>query len=245
MERIETLAREEHLTTLADQIKIDLPTVSLQICPRQKPCQMTFTTALNSKTPTNPSNADSTPAPASGLHLGKNSFSNTWNLVAYDRRTAHTAPQPSSSLNPTLPSFRAGVNDYRQLNENTVPDNHPLPRVSDILSDCSKGKVFTVIDMTNSFFQTRVHPDHIKYTAVSTPFWHVRMDRHAHGLPQRPRDASKADVLSTSSIHRQNVPCISRRYHHLVAIRPRTQSSRPPDPRCSPLGGSLLLSKED
>lgn len=62
------------------------------------------------------------------------------------------------------------VNDYRQLNENTVPDNHPLPHVDDILNDCGKGKLFTVIDMTNSFFQTRVHPDDIKYTAVSTPF---------------------------------------------------------------------------
>ncbi len=31
------------------------------------------------------------------------------------------------------------VNDYRELNSNTVPDNHPLPRVDDILADCAKG----------------------------------------------------------------------------------------------------------
>ena len=61
------------------------------------------------------------------------------------------------------------VNDYRQLNENTVPDHYPLPRVQDILGDCARGSIWAKIDMTNAFFQTRVHPDDIKYTAVMTP----------------------------------------------------------------------------
>jgi hypothetical protein len=62
------------------------------------------------------------------------------------------------------------VNDYRQLNRNTVTDSHPLPRIDDILNDCAKGKIWGTIDMTNSFFQTRMHPDDIPLTAVSTPF---------------------------------------------------------------------------
>ncbi|PSR71874.1 hypothetical protein PHLCEN_2v12251, partial [Hermanssonia centrifuga] len=62
------------------------------------------------------------------------------------------------------------VNDYRKLNANTVPDVHPLPSIAEILSDCGKGKYFAKIDMTNSFFQTRVHPDDIPLTAVTTPF---------------------------------------------------------------------------
>lgn len=62
------------------------------------------------------------------------------------------------------------VNDYRQLNANTVPDSGPLPRIDDILNDCAKGRVWSKIDMTNSFFQTRVHPDDIPLTAVTTPF---------------------------------------------------------------------------
>ena len=61
------------------------------------------------------------------------------------------------------------VNDFRQLNENTVTDSHPLPRIDDILSDCAKGRIWGTIDMTNSFFQTRMHPDHIHLTAVNTP----------------------------------------------------------------------------
>lgn len=62
------------------------------------------------------------------------------------------------------------VNDYQQLNKNTVTDSHPLPQIDDILNDCAKGKIWAKLDMTNSFFQTHMHPDHIPLTAVSTPF---------------------------------------------------------------------------
>ncbi|PSR72228.1 hypothetical protein PHLCEN_2v11903, partial [Hermanssonia centrifuga] len=62
------------------------------------------------------------------------------------------------------------VNDYRKLNANTIPDVHPLPSIAEILSDCGKGQYFAKIDMTNSFFQTLVHPDDIPLTAVTTPF---------------------------------------------------------------------------
>ncbi|RDB16052.1 Transposon Tf2-6 polyprotein [Hypsizygus marmoreus] len=62
------------------------------------------------------------------------------------------------------------VNDYRQLNANTILDSHPIPCVDDILHDCAKGKIWATIDMTNSFFQTRMHPAHVPLTAVSTPF---------------------------------------------------------------------------
>ena len=62
------------------------------------------------------------------------------------------------------------VNDYRALNENTIPDHYPLPRIEGILSDCAKGSVWAKINMTNSFFQTCVHPDDIKFMAVMTPF---------------------------------------------------------------------------
>jgi hypothetical protein len=62
------------------------------------------------------------------------------------------------------------VNNYRQLNRNMIADSHPLPRIDDILNDCTKGKIWATINMTNSFFQTRMHPNNIPLTAVSTPF---------------------------------------------------------------------------
>jgi len=49
-------------------------------------------------------------------------------------------------------------------------DSHPLPHINDILNDCAKGKIWGTIDMTNSFFQMHMHPDHVHLTVVNTPF---------------------------------------------------------------------------
>ena len=62
------------------------------------------------------------------------------------------------------------VNDYQQLNANTITDSHPILRIDDILSDCAKGKIWATLDMTNSFFQTKMHPDDVHLTAVSMLF---------------------------------------------------------------------------
>ena len=59
------------------------------------------------------------------------------------------------------------VNDFHLLNEIMVPD---LPHQDDILNDCAKGKIWSSIDMTNSFFQMLMDPDDVHLTAVSTPF---------------------------------------------------------------------------
>ena len=34
------------------------------------------------------------------------------------------------------------VNDYRLLNDNTIPDSHSLSSIADILFDCGKGKIW-------------------------------------------------------------------------------------------------------
>jgi hypothetical protein len=61
------------------------------------------------------------------------------------------------------------VNDYQQLNDNTITNSHPLPQIDDILNNYMKGQIWATIDMSNSFFQTRMHPDHIHLTAVTMP----------------------------------------------------------------------------
>ena len=92
------------------------------------------------------------------------------------------------------------VNDYRWLNSNVVQDKYPLPRVEDILADCAKGSIWGIMDMTDSFFQTRVHPDDIHLTAVNTPFglyeWTV--------MPMGFRNAP--------SIHQRRVNAALRKY---------------------------------
>jgi hypothetical protein len=77
---------------------------------------------------------------------------------------AFIVPKANSNI---LPRW---VNNYRKLNSNTVADNHPLPLVVDILRDCASHNFYGKIDMTNSFFQTQMDPESIKFTAVNTPF---------------------------------------------------------------------------
>jgi Reverse transcriptase (RNA-dependent DNA polymerase) len=51
-----------------------------------------------------------------------------------------------------------------------VPDNYLIPRVDTILADCAHRKIWGKLDMTNSFFQTLVHPDDRQFLAVMTPY---------------------------------------------------------------------------
>jgi hypothetical protein len=93
------------------------------------------------------------------------------------------------------------VCDYRRINENTVPDNYPMPKVSEILSDCARGKFFCKIDLKDSYFQTRMHPDDIHKTAVSTPRglyeWTVMPMglRNAPAIQQRRLESALRELL--------------------------------------------------
>ncbi|SCV68078.1 BQ2448_199 [Microbotryum intermedium] len=62
------------------------------------------------------------------------------------------------------------VNDYRILNAATVPDRTPLPLPDEILSVSARVHFLSKMDMTNSFFQTKMAKEDIPKTAVATPW---------------------------------------------------------------------------
>ncbi|SCV73813.1 BQ2448_6243 [Microbotryum intermedium] len=62
------------------------------------------------------------------------------------------------------------VNDYRILNAATVPDRTPLPLPDKILSVSARARFWSKIDMTNSFFQTKMAEEDIPKTAMATPW---------------------------------------------------------------------------
>jgi hypothetical protein len=76
---------------------------------------------------------------------------------------AFLVPKADPNADPCL------VVDYRKLNTNIVPDSYPLPNIPDIFSDCSRARFWCKFDMTNSFFQTRMHPDDRHLFAMNTP----------------------------------------------------------------------------
>ena len=138
------------------------------------------------------------------------------------------------------------INDYRQLNSNTVPDNHPLPRIDEILQDCAKGKIFGKMDMTNSFFQTHVHTSGLcSPHSQSNTLRPIRVDRHAHGCPKCPHLSSTPYDSCATPPHWEMLPHLPRWHHHLVANNWRTWNKCMPSTGCTSCRNTLLLSQED
>ena len=128
------------------------------------------------------------------------SYSSPWKywdawktLIQSHEAAGRIRPSNSSSASPSflvpktdqavLPHW---VNDYQALNVDTVLDSYPLLHVDDILADCAKGKIWSKLDMINSFFQTWVHPDDIPLTAVTTPFGLYKWTVMPQGLKNGP-----------------------------------------------------------
>ena len=64
-------------------------------------------------------------------------------------------------------SYRFCV-DYRKLNEATLKDSFPLPRIDDSLDALGGNKYFSVMDLSSSYWQVGVHPDDQDKTAFVT-----------------------------------------------------------------------------
>jgi hypothetical protein len=75
-------------------------------------------------------------------------FREAWStLIQQHLDAGHIHPSSSPHASQSLSSAQScvsvlprWVNDYRQLNANTVIDLHPLPHVDDILADAGRGK---------------------------------------------------------------------------------------------------------
>ena len=60
--------------------------------------------------------------------------------------------------------------DYRALNDITVKDVYPIPRIDEIIDKFTKSKYFSKIDLQQGYHHICLHPDNIKKTAFQTKF---------------------------------------------------------------------------
>ena len=60
--------------------------------------------------------------------------------------------------------------DFRRLNEMTVPDRYPIPRIEDLVRSRYGSTVFTKLNLNKAYFQVPVAPEDVCKTAVTTPF---------------------------------------------------------------------------
>ncbi|CAF0797229.1 unnamed protein product [Brachionus calyciflorus] len=81
--------------------------------------------------------------------------------------------------------------DFRKLNNVTVTENRPIPRIEDILDRLSGSLYFIFIDLKTSYWQIEIEEKSKEYTAFTTPDGHYQFKRMPFGLKNAPAQFSK------------------------------------------------------
>jgi len=89
------------------------------------------------------------------------------------------------------------VKDYKELNENTIPDRYPMQDPSVILANLGKAKFFSTIDLESGFHQIFMKDSDTEKTSFSTNNGKFEFLRMPFGLTNAPRIFQRAmdDIL--------------------------------------------------
>ena len=78
------------------------------------------------------------------------------------------------------------VVDYRPLNEVTVKNKYPLPRIDDLFDQLTGAKVFSKIDLRSGYYQIKIRPEDISKTAFTTRYGSYEYTVVSFGLTNAP-----------------------------------------------------------
>lgn len=76
--------------------------------------------------------------------------------------------------------------DYRRLNEVTVGDSYPMPRIDELLHATKRTKFMSTIDLRSGYHQINVREEDRDITTFTTPFGTFRYRRMPFGLKNAP-----------------------------------------------------------
>jgi hypothetical protein len=76
--------------------------------------------------------------------------------------------------------------DYRSLNDVTVKNKYPLPRIEDLLNQMRGARVFSKIDLRSGYHQMKIRPSDIPKTAFSTRYGLYEFTIMSFGLTNAP-----------------------------------------------------------
>lgn len=90
--------------------------------------------------------------------------------------------------------------DYRELNDNTIPDRFPLPLISDQIARLHGGHYFTVLDMASGFHQVPIEQESIERTAFVSPDGQFEYLTMPFGLRNAPSVFQRAIVKALGDL---------------------------------------------
>ena len=76
--------------------------------------------------------------------------------------------------------------DYRSLNDVTVKNKYPLPRIEDLFDQMRGARVFSKIDLRSGYHQMKIRPSDIPKTILSTRYGLYEFTIMSFGLTNTP-----------------------------------------------------------
>jgi hypothetical protein len=76
--------------------------------------------------------------------------------------------------------------DYQSLNEVTIKNKYPLPRIGDLFNHLRGSCVFSKIDLRSGYHQLRIHSSDIPKTAFTTRYELYEFTVMSFGLTNAP-----------------------------------------------------------
>lgn len=83
------------------------------------------------------------------------------------------------------PKYRVCV-DFRRLNELTIGDAYPIPRIDEILDQLGRSRYYTTLDLVSGYHQVSIRAEDRQKTAFSTDKGHYEFRRMPFGLSGAP-----------------------------------------------------------
>ena len=116
--------------------------------------------------------------------------------------------------------------DYRRLNDVTVTDAFPMPRIDDLIDKVGKAKFLTKLDLSKGYWQVPLDEEAVPISAFVTPFGHFQWKYMPFGLKNAPATFQKLvqKVLlgldKFTAAYLDNILIFSSNWHeHICHIR--------------------------